>query len=84
MEKILNYTVIFKTELEGGFTVVVPSLPGCVTYGKDLTHAKKMVVEAIQAYLGSLKKHNEPIPSDDSVFVSTVHLSSSSHSASYA
>ena len=31
-----NYTLIFKPEPEGGFTVVVPSLPGCVTYGKTL------------------------------------------------
>ena len=32
--KIQDYTVIFHPEPEGGFTAVVPSLQGCVTYGK--------------------------------------------------
>ena len=40
--KKVTYNLIFKTEPEGGFTVSVPSLPGCVTYGKNLTEAKKM------------------------------------------
>ena len=38
----LNYTVIFQKEPEGGYTAIVPSLPGCVTYGKDLEETKKM------------------------------------------
>ena len=36
MEKTTQYNVIFRPEPEGGFTVIVPSLSGCVTYGKDL------------------------------------------------
>ena len=32
--KQLSYNVIFKPEVEGGFTVIVPALPGCVSYGK--------------------------------------------------
>ena len=39
--KILHYNLIFKPEIEGGFTVIVPSLPGCVTYGKNLEEPKK-------------------------------------------
>jgi predicted RNase H-like HicB family nuclease len=35
MEKIFRYNVIFRPEPEGGFTVIVPSLFGCVTYGRD-------------------------------------------------
>ncbi len=49
--KILDYTVIFQKEPEGGYTAIVPELPGCVTYGKDLEEAKKMVKEAIELYL---------------------------------
>ncbi|MCD6225913.1 type II toxin-antitoxin system HicB family antitoxin, partial [bacterium] len=70
--KRLSFTVIFRPEPEGGFTAIVPSLPGCVTYGKDLAEAKKMVQDAISGYLASLKKHRQKIPSDDSVFLSTV------------
>jgi len=37
----LHYNIIFQAEPEGGFAVLVPALPGCVTYGKNLTEAKK-------------------------------------------
>ena len=62
--KIFSYRVILKLEPEGGFTVTVPALPGCVTYGKDLDEAKEMVEDAIKAYLESLQKHSEPILDD--------------------
>ena len=53
----MRYNIIFTPEPEGGFTVVVPSLPGCVTYGKSLAEARKMAKDAIKAYVASLKKH---------------------------
>ena len=37
-QKVLNYTAVFQKEPEGGYTVFVPMLPGCVSYGKDLGH----------------------------------------------
>ncbi len=72
----LNYTVIFQKEPEGGYTVTFPSLPGCVTYGKDLEEAKKMAKEAIELYLESLKKHNEEIPIQQEVFYGQVNVAS--------
>ena len=54
---ILQFNVIFQSEDEGGFTAVVPSLPGCISYGKTLAQAKEMVADAINGYLVSLKKH---------------------------
>jgi antitoxin HicB len=62
--RVLSYRVILKPEPEGGFTVTVPALPGCVTFGKDLEEAKEMVKDAIQVYLESLQKHSEPIFDD--------------------
>jgi antitoxin HicB len=62
--RVLSYRVILKPEPEGGFTVTVPALPGCVTLGKDLEEAKEMVKDAIQVYLESLQKHSEPIFDD--------------------
>ncbi len=70
----MHYNLIFKPEPEGGFTVIVPSLPGCVTYGKNLSEAKKMAKDAILGYLGSLKKHGESIPSDTDNFVATLDV----------
>jgi len=69
MGKILHYNLIFKPEPEGGFTVIIPSLPGCVTYGKNLEEAKRMASDAILGYLQSLKKHHEPIPTDVDDFI---------------
>lgn len=60
-----NYKVLFRAEPEGGYTVIVPSLPGCITYGDNVQEAKIMAKEAIELYLESLIEHNEPIPNDN-------------------
>jgi predicted RNase H-like HicB family nuclease len=73
MEK-LSYNVIFRTEPEGGFTATVPSLPGCITYGKSLPEAKKMIIDAIKGYIISLKKHKERIPNDGESFFGSVDI----------
>lgn len=72
----LNYTVIYQKEPEGGYTVIVPALAGCVTYGKDLEEAKKMAKEAIELYLESLRKHDEDIPVQEEVFYGQVSVPS--------
>lgn len=84
--KNLRYNVILRPESEGGFTVIVPALPGCVTYGRDLNEARKMALDAIRAYLFSLRKHGEPIPSDEKSFITSVDLKEKSgkHSFVYA
>jgi len=72
--KSLKYNVVFYPEPEGGFTVVVPALPGCITYGKDLKEAKKMVLDAIEGYVASLSKHGEEIPTDETSFITSVDI----------
>ena len=72
--KNLKYKIILKPEPEGGYTVLVPSLPGCITYGKTLEEAKKMALDAIKAYLESLKKHGEPIPDDSEILEETLNI----------
>ena len=58
----LQYNVIFRSEPEGGFTALVPFLPGCISFGKDISEAKNMIIDAIKGYIASLKKHGEVIP----------------------
>lgn len=70
----MHYNLIFRPEPEGGYTIIVPSLPGCVTYGKNLQEAKEMAIDAIEGYLYSLKKHNDIIPSDADNFVATIDI----------
>jgi len=55
---------MLKREPEGGYTVTVPSLPGCVTYGETIDHALAMAKEAIELYIESLRAHGEEIPTD--------------------
>jgi antitoxin HicB len=69
-----HYTVVFRPEPEGGFTAIVPALPGCVTHGRTLTEARKMAKDAISGYIESLRKHKEPIPTDSETLVASLDL----------
>jgi antitoxin HicB len=55
----LSYKILLKPEPESGFTVNVPALPGCITYGETLEEAKVNAKEAIELYIESLKEHLE-------------------------
>ena len=59
-----TYTVIYEPQPEGGYTVAVPALPGCVTEGDTLDEARRMAEDAIRAYCESLLKDGEPLPPD--------------------
>lgn len=62
MERV--FRIKLTPEVEGGYTVTVPSLPGCVTWGETIEEAKKMAVEAISLYLEDMEANNEEIPND--------------------
>jgi predicted RNase H-like HicB family nuclease len=64
----LHFNIIFRPEPEGGFTAIVPALPGCVTRGRTLIEAKAMVEDAIGGYIESLRKHREPVPTEGGIF----------------
>ena len=72
--KKLSYRIILRPEPEGGYTVTVPTLPGCIIYGKTLEEAKKMALDTIKVYLESLKKHNEPIIDDSDILEGTLSI----------
>jgi antitoxin HicB len=74
-DKILKYNVIFQQEPEGGYTVVVPSLRGCVTYGKTLDEAREMALDAISGFIDCMKEDGEDIPTDEKSLMSTIDLS---------
>src|SRR5688572_28970169 len=60
----LTYSVHIEPMEEGGYSVEVPALPGCVTWGSTYEEAIAMAKDAILAFLTSLMKHNEAIPSE--------------------
>ena len=59
-----SFTVFFEPAAEGGYVVTCPALLGLVTEGDTLAEARKMARDAIGAYLESLRKDGEAIPSD--------------------
>ena len=66
------FRIILSPEPDGGFTVTVPSLPGCITWGEDIAHAKEMAREAISLYLEDMVENGEDIPDDNSNLELTV------------
>ena len=60
--KTLLYRVLLRPEPEGGYTVTVPSLPGCIPYGADVDEAMVMAREAIELYIESLVANGEEVP----------------------
>ena len=69
-----RYNIMLRPEPEGGYTAVVPTLPGCVTYGRNLEEAREMAKDAISGYIASLRKHNEPVPTDDNTLFASLDL----------
>jgi predicted RNase H-like HicB family nuclease len=59
-----GYTVIYEELAEGGYQVIVPALPGIVTYGRTLEEAREMARDAIVCHLRGLLKDGEDIPED--------------------
>ena len=59
-----TYTVALLREDDGGYCVVVPALPGCVTQADTLAQGLERVKEAIEGYLECLEDHGEDIPDD--------------------
>jgi predicted RNase H-like HicB family nuclease len=57
-----EYTAFFELNERGGYTVTVPALPGLVTQGKNLQHARAMAKDAIRCYIEGLRKAREPFP----------------------
>ena len=47
----MRFIVVLEPAEEGGYTVYVPSLPGCTSEGETREEALKNIKEAIELYL---------------------------------
>lgn len=57
----MRLKVVFEPSDEGGYTVYVPSLPGCISEGDTLEEARENIREAVGL---SMEPTEEPNASD--------------------
>jgi predicted RNase H-like HicB family nuclease len=65
----MKYRITLQKDEDGMFVVKCPALPGCISQGKTRDEALINIKDAIEVYIASLKKHNEPIPPIDEELV---------------
>lgn len=59
-----RFKVILHSNPDGGYTVIVPVLPGCVTQGDTIPEALDNAREAIELTLEDMRAHGEVSPED--------------------
>ncbi|WP_300999055.1 type II toxin-antitoxin system HicB family antitoxin [Methanoculleus sp.] len=68
----LNYRILLRREPEGGYTVTVPTLPGCVTFGETVDEAIAMAREAIELYIEGMLARGEEVPTEEGLLEYTL------------
>jgi antitoxin HicB len=79
-KRLLSYQISLIPEKTGGYTVLVPTLPGCVSYGSTIEQATQNAREAIELHLENLAAHKEHLPEDNEsvpVFTTLVQVTPS-------
>ncbi|MCF2146529.1 Antitoxin HicB [Nostoc sp. DSM 114161] len=51
----MKLKVVLEPSDEGGYTIYVPSLPGCISEGETVEEALENIQEAIELYLEPLE-----------------------------
>lgn len=59
----LRYSVLIYPD-EGPYSVVVPALPGCVTWGNTLDEAVASAREAIEGHVAALRDTGQDVPEE--------------------
>ena len=62
-----KFRVILEPNELGGYTVMVPLLPGCISEGDTKEEALANIREAIELYIESLQADGESIPTEETV-----------------
>ena len=58
----MKYRILIEQDEDGIFVAECPSLPGCISQGKNRKEVLINIQDAIKGYLESLRKHDEPVP----------------------
>lgn len=61
--KTMTYTVIVCEDHEnGGYIACVPTLGTCASWAATKEEAFENALDAIESFVGSYRKHGEPVP----------------------
>jgi antitoxin HicB len=73
----LRYKVLLRKEDDVTYTVIVPSLPGCLTFGHTVEEALAMAKEAIEGFVECMIARGEEVPIEpDESMICTVAVES--------
>ncbi|MBI3665591.1 MAG: type II toxin-antitoxin system HicB family antitoxin [Acidobacteria bacterium] len=64
MNRHYSYQINLIPEKEGGYTVLVPLRPGCVSWGRNAEEATRHAREAIELHIENLIAHRQPVPGE--------------------
>ena len=71
----LRYKILLRKEEDGTYTVIVPSLPCCLTFGHTLEEALAMAKEAIEGFVECMIARGEEVPIEpDESMICTVDV----------
>lgn len=68
----MEIKIVLEPQEEGGYTVFVPSLSGCISQGETIEECLKNIKEAIELYLETDK--NELIVYKDNIKTETITI----------
>lgn len=72
--KNVTYKILLRKEPEGAYTAMVPSIPGCVTWGETIEEAIEMAKDAIIGCLEVLREEGVAIIDDSETLEYSVNL----------
>jgi len=58
----MDYVVIIETAADGSYSAHIPDLPGCVSCGESADEVRRLIEEAVELHIESLRRHGEPVP----------------------
>ena len=73
--QVIRSGIVFELqpEPEGGYTITVPSLPGCISYGETFEKAMELIKDAMEGWLAVAREEGIPIPDQfETVEVTTI------------
>lgn len=66
IHNVYQYTAVFEPDIkEGGFTVTIPTLPGCISEGDTFEEALNNIQEAASLYLDVMRINRREIPTEE-------------------